>query len=97
MDTVPSAASHYEAKVAIVDITGVSTLDTQAARTLIGVARALRLLGIEPVVTGMRAEVAQTLVQLGVRLDGLSTRSNLKSGIAYAQSLLSKRTLNRLR
>lgn len=97
MDTVPSAASRYEAKVAIVDITGVSTLDTQAARTLIGVARALRLLGIEPVVTGMRAEVAQTLVQLGVRLDGLSTRSNLKSGIAHAQSLLSKRTLNRLR
>lgn len=96
MDTVPSAASHYEAKVAIVDITGVSTLDTQAARTLIGVARALRLLGIEPVVTGMRAEVAQTLVQLGVRLDGLSTRSNLKSGIAHAQSLITKRTLNRL-
>lgn len=97
MDTVPTAASHYEAKVAIIDITGVSTLDTQAARTLIGVARALRLLGIEPVVTGMRAEVAQTLVQLGVRLDGLSTRSNLKSGIAHAQNLLSKRTLNRLR
>lgn len=96
MDTVPQAASRYEAKVAIVDITGVSTLDTQAARTLIGVARALRLLGIEPVVTGMRAEVAQTLVQLGVRLDGLTTRSNLKSGIAYAQSVLSKRTLNRL-
>ncbi len=96
MDTVPQAASHYEAKVAIVDITGVSTLDTQAARTLIGVARALRLLGIDPVVTGMRAEVAQTLVQLGIRLDGLTTRSNLKSGIAYAQAALSKRTLNRL-
>lgn len=97
MDTVPSAASHLEAKVAIVDITGVSTLDTQAARTLIGVARALRLLGIEPVVTGMRAEVAQTLVQLGVRLDGLSTRNNLKSGIVHAQALINKRTLNRLR
>ena len=96
LDTVPQAASRYEAKVAIVDITGVSTLDTQAARTLISVARALRLLGIEPVVTGMRAEVAQTLVQLGIRLDGLTTRSNLKSGIAYAQLALSKRSLNRL-
>ncbi|MBL9006989.1 MAG: GAF domain-containing protein [Myxococcales bacterium] len=96
LDTVPEAASRYEAKLAIIDITGVSTLDTQAARTLIGVARALRLLGIEPVVTGMRAEVAQTLVQLGIRLDGMTTRSNLKSGIAYAQAVLSKRSLNRL-
>lgn len=97
MDTVPVAAGRYGAKVAIIDITGVGTLDTQAARTLIGAARALRFLGIEPIVTGMRAEVAQTLVTLGVRLDGITTRSNLKGGIAYAQLSIDQRLFSRLR
>src|SRR6185369_9231736 len=84
IDTLLHGVSQNRARVAIIDITGVRTLDTQAASTLTGAAQALRLLGVEPVLTGIRAEVAQTLVTLGVRLEGISTRNNLQSGIALA-------------
>jgi anti-anti-sigma regulatory factor len=81
------------ARVAIIDITGVRTLDTLAASTLTSAAQALRLLGVEPVLTGIRAEVAQTLIGIGVRLDGITTRNNLQSGIAYALKLTGRPSL----
>jgi len=91
LDTLLSGVSQNRARVAIIDITGVRTLDTQAARTLTSAAQALRLLGVEPVLTGIRAEVAQTLVTLGVRLDNIATRNNLQSGIALAQKFVSQK------
>ncbi len=84
MDVLLHGVSHSGARVAIIDITGVRIMDTQAASTLTSAAQALRLLGVEPVLTGIRAEVAQTLVSLGVSLTGIVTRSTLQSGIAYA-------------
>ncbi len=90
LDTLLHGASERGARVVIVDITGVRTLDTQAASTLTGAARALRLLGVEPVLTGIRAEVAQTLVGLGIDLSGITTRSTLQAGIQYALSRLGR-------
>lgn len=90
LDTLLHGSSERGARVVILDITGVRTLDTQAASTLTSAARALRLLGVEPVLTGIRAEVAQTLVGLGVELSGITTRSTLQSGIQYALSRLGK-------
>ena len=84
LDTLLHGVSQSGTRVAIIDVTGVRTLDTQAAQTLTQAAQALRLLGVEPVLTGIRAEVAQTLVSLGVPLGGIATRSTLQSGIAYA-------------
>lgn len=84
MDALLHGVSQNAARVAIIDVTGVRTLDTQAANMLTGAAQALRLLGVEPVLTGIRAEVAQTLISIGVRLEGITTRNNLQSGIAYA-------------
>jgi rsbT co-antagonist protein RsbR len=84
LDSLLSGVSQTGTRVAIIDVTGVRNIDTQAAQTLTQAAQALRLLGVEPVLTGIRAEVAQTLVSLGVPLDGLATRSTLQSGIAYA-------------
>jgi anti-anti-sigma regulatory factor len=71
-------------RVVILDITGMSLVDTQAANALIFAARAVRLLGAEAVITGIRAEVAQTLVGLDIDLSGIVTRNSLQSGIAYA-------------
>ena len=68
------------------DITGVSVVDTQVANALLQAARAVTLLGAQVVLTGIRPEVAQALVGLGVELRGLVTRSTLQSGIAYALS-----------
>lgn len=73
-----------EARVAIVDITGVQTVDTHVAQTLINAAHAVRLLGAEVVLTGIRPRVAQALVGLGVNFTGLTTRSTLQRGINYA-------------
>jgi rsbT co-antagonist protein RsbR len=74
------------ARIAILDITGVPVVDTQVAKTLIIAAQGVRLLGAEIVLTGIRPEVAQTLVGLGVDLGSIVTRSTLQRGIAYARN-----------
>jgi rsbT co-antagonist protein RsbR len=61
-------------------------VDTQVAKTLIIAAQGVRLLGAEIVLTGIRPEVAQTLVGLGVDLGSIVTRSTLQRGIAYARN-----------
>jgi rsbT co-antagonist protein RsbR len=70
------------ADVAILDITGVPVVDTMVANGLIQAAMAVRLLGAQVMLTGIRPEVAQTLVGLGVDLRGIVTHSTLQSGIA---------------
>jgi PAS domain S-box-containing protein len=73
-----------KARTAILDITGVPVIDTHVANGLILAAQAVRLLGARVILTGIRPEVAQTLIGLGVNLDNLITHSTLQSGIAYA-------------
>lgn len=72
------------ARFAILDVTGVPSVDTRTADTLVRAARSVRLLGANVVLTGIRPEVAQTLVGLGIELQGIVTCSTLQSGIAYA-------------
>ncbi len=78
-------ATHRTA-VVIVDITGVSVVDTQVANAILHAAQAVRLLGAEVLLTGIRPEVAQTLVGLGVDLQHIVTRATVQSGIAFALS-----------
>jgi rsbT co-antagonist protein RsbR len=72
------------ARVAIIDITGVPTVDTHVANVLVQTAQVVRLLGAEVVLTGINPAVAQTIVRIGIDLGGVTTRSNLQSGISYA-------------
>jgi len=74
--------------VALVDITGVPGVDTQTARHLIETVAAVRLLGAQVVLTGIRPTIAQTLVHLGVDLSGVTTRSSLAAGLRVALDLL---------
>jgi anti-anti-sigma regulatory factor len=76
------------ARVAIIDITGVPTVDTHVASVLIRASQAVRILDAEVVLTGIRSRVARTLVELGVDLGGLVTRGSLQASITYAQSRL---------
>ncbi|HJZ48543.1 MAG TPA: PAS domain S-box protein [Roseiflexaceae bacterium] len=87
IDALLAGVAESRTQVAIVDITGVSVVDTQVANALIRAAQSVKLLGAQVVLTGIRPEVAQTLVGLGADLTGLITRSSLQSGIAYAMSL----------
>lgn len=72
------------ARTAIIDITGLSVVDTQVANTLLRSAQAARLLGVRVMLTGIRPEVAQTIVNLGVDLGDLRTSATLQSGISDA-------------
>jgi anti-anti-sigma factor len=72
------------ARVAILDITGVPSLDAQGTDEIVRIARAARLLGSRIILTGIRPEVAQALVSLGQDLSGVATKHSLQSGIAYA-------------
>jgi GAF domain-containing protein len=81
-----TGAQQHRTAILIIDITGMKHIDTNVARTLMQAASSLRLLGTQAVLTGIRSEVAQTLVRLGIDLNGIVTLSNLQSGIAYALS-----------
>ena len=74
--------------VALLDITGVPAVDTQTAQHLIETISAVRLLGAEVVLTGVRPTIAQTLVHLGIDLSSILTRSSLASGLRVAFELL---------
>lgn len=76
--------SAARAKVAILDLTGVPSVDVEAADGLLRAARSVRLLGAEVVLTGLRPEVARTLVAFGTSFQGLTTCRTLESGIAHA-------------
>lgn len=74
------------ASTVILDVTGVDTIDTQAANAIIRAAQSVRLLGARVLLTGIRPSMAHVLVQLGVDLRGITTLSTLRSGIAAALS-----------
>ncbi|MCP9495987.1 MAG: CHASE3 domain-containing protein [Pyrinomonadaceae bacterium MAG19_C2-C3] len=82
----------HAARICILDITGVPTVDSNVAATLINAAQTVRLLGAEVVITGIRSGVAQTLIRLGVDIKGITTRSTLQSGFELALTRL--RTVN---
>lgn len=84
METLLTGVSTSRASTVILDITGVAIVDTQVANALIQASQAVSLLGAQVVLTGIRPEVAQTLVGLGVDLRGIITRSTLRDGINYA-------------
>ncbi|NJN66373.1 MAG: AAA family ATPase [Chloroflexaceae bacterium] len=88
MSTLLNGVAEWQARVVIIDITGVPTVDTSVASTLIDAARSVRLLGTQTVITGIRPEVATTLVHLGVDLSTIRTVGTLQAGIAYAMRQL---------
>jgi rsbT co-antagonist protein RsbR len=72
------------AQIAILDITGVPTVDTLVAQHLIKTVTALRLMGAEAIISGVRPQIAQTIVHLGVDLQGVTTKANLADALALA-------------
>lgn len=86
LTTLLEGVAERQAQVVIVDITGIRVVDTQVANTLIQAARAVRLLGARVMLTGIRPEVAHTLISLGVDLSDLDTAGTLQSGIANVLS-----------
>lgn len=72
------------AGLAIIDITGVPTVDTLVAQHLLKTVAAARLMGAECIISGIRPQIAQTIVHLGVDLQGIITKATLSSAFAIA-------------
>ena len=76
------------AKVVVIDITGVPVVDTTVANHLVQTVEASRLMGARVIVTGLSAEIARTLVTLGVELGKMDTMGDLQEGIEEAERFL---------
>jgi rsbT co-antagonist protein RsbR len=76
------------AKVVVMDITGVPTIDSTVANHLVQTVESARLLGATVIVTGLSPEIAQTLVTVGVELGKMNTVGDLRGGIEEAERLL---------
>ena len=78
----------HRAKVVVVDITGVPDIDETVANHLVQTVDASRLMGAGVIVTGLSAEIAQTLVTIGVDLSKITTVGDLQGGIEEAERVL---------
>jgi rsbT co-antagonist protein RsbR len=76
------------AKVVVIDITGVPTIDSTVANHLVQTVEASRLMGANVIITGLSSEIAQTLVTIGVDLSKVNAVGDLQGGIEEAERLL---------
>jgi rsbT co-antagonist protein RsbR len=90
METVLLAVVEEQAKVLILDIAGVPVVDTTVADHLLKTTAAVRLVGAKTILTGISAQVARTIVQLGVDISAMATQSRLSDGISLALSYVGK-------
>ncbi|WPB91563.1 STAS domain-containing protein [Streptomyces malaysiensis] len=88
MENLLQAIQDHEALVAIVDITGVPTVDTAVAQHLMQTVNAVRLMGADCVISGVRPSIAQTIAQLGIDLSTILTRGTLADALAAAIKLI---------
>ncbi|MEU5208960.1 STAS domain-containing protein [Streptomyces sp. NPDC020742] len=87
MENLLEAIQEHEALVAIIDITGVPTVDTAVAQHLMQTVNAVRLMGSDCVISGIRPPIAQTIAQLGIDLSTILTRATLADALATAVQL----------
>jgi rsbT co-antagonist protein RsbR len=84
MESLLSRIVETGSQIAILDITGVPTVDTLVAQHLLKTVSALRLMGAECIISGVRPQIAQTIVHLGVDLQGVTTKATLADALALA-------------
>jgi rsbT co-antagonist protein RsbR len=86
-----NAIQSHRAKVVVIDITGVATIDETVANHLVRTMEAARLMGASAILTGLSGLIAQTLVDLGVDLGVMRTVGDLQGGLEEAERLLGVR------
>ncbi|MBX9768147.1 MAG: STAS domain-containing protein [Bdellovibrionales bacterium] len=86
MESLLQKIMETESEIAIIDITGVPTVDTLVAQHLIKTVTAARLMGAECIISGIRPQIAATIVHLGVELGGIATKSTLADAFKLALS-----------
>jgi rsbT co-antagonist protein RsbR len=84
MEALLQALIDTEAEIAIIDITGVPTVDTLVAQHLLKTVTAIRLMGAECIISGIRPQIAQTIVHLGIDLQNVVTKATLADALKLA-------------
>jgi anti-anti-sigma regulatory factor len=84
METLLQRIVDTGSELAIIDITGVPTVDTLVAQHLLKTVSAIRLMGAECIISGIRPQIAQTIVHLGIDLQGIASKSSLADALALA-------------
>jgi len=84
METLLERIVETGSRLAIIDITGVPTVDTLVAQHLLKTVTAIRLMGADAIISGIRPQIAQTIVHLGIDLQGIATKSSLADALALA-------------
>jgi len=84
METLLQKVVETEAAIAIIDITGVPTVDTLVAQHLLKTVTAIRLMGADCIISGIRPLIAQTIVHLGLDLSEVTTKSSLADAVTVA-------------
>lgn len=88
METMLNKIVETYSKVIILDIQGVAAVDTAVANHLIKITKATKLLGCECILSGISPAVAQTVIQLGIDMDTIKTKSTLKDALSEAFSIM---------
>ena len=86
-----------EAMIAIIDITGVPTVDTLVAQHLLKTVAAARLMGADCIISGIRPQIAQTIIHLGINLSEVITKATLADALAVAMQRTGRDRYPRLR
>jgi rsbT co-antagonist protein RsbR len=84
MESLLQAIVQTNSRVAIIDITGVPTVDTVVAQHLLKTVTAARLMGADCIISGVRPQIAQTIVHLGINLLDVTTKANLAAAFSVA-------------
>jgi rsbT co-antagonist protein RsbR len=84
METLLQKIVETGSELAIIDITGVPTVDTLVAQHLLKTVTAIRLMGADCIISGIRPQIAQTIVHLGIDLQGISTKASLADALSLA-------------
>src|SRR5467141_2676991 len=82
-DALVQRVGRYRSRGVIIDVTAMDVMDSFASRTLRDIAHMIRLRGADTVIVGIQPEVAFTMVQLGLTLEGVATALDLEEGLAF--------------
>lgn len=94
MENLLEGTIKHNSEVVLIDITGVPVVDTMVAHHIIQAAEAVRLIGSTCILVGIRPEIAQTIVNLGIDLSNFPTQSSLKKGFTKALELTGREVID---
>lgn len=93
MENLLNGVVKHRSEVVLIDITGVPVVDTMVAHHIIQAAEAVRLVGAKCMLVGIRPEIAQTIVNLGISLNQIETKNTLKKGMEAALEQMNKKII----